>query len=421
MAKNNSGLSPEYDDLQNGNISDSGLSSDYFPDASGNNDNKDKPNNKPKDEITTTRSEEEQTVFEKYKDMAKIRDDFNTINPANFMLPTLGEMVQEDLMSEILQNYLDKENIDDLEKGILDESFYTESPFSTSLGYHPDKGVFVLNARALLEEKDCWLLNEMDGDTTKFSLDDIDDGNQPFTFTNRQKYDSFKDYFKKMFGGNKLTLRHVGLNCPELPHFTVQAVPKHNKDWQVQEMTFKELKDIAKKNKKVSYLKHPTNSEGTKIIERKDSDKVKVLKCLDNKGRTIYKEIRDDRKSKPATTNSNYDYHTIVFEDDSTAQGILDAYKCQKIVKETLGSATDILLVINASGLSLNKKVPTTNMTFNSLYYLDDTIDFMLSEWKKSFGDIPQTNYGYYPYGSDIYGRALGAIYIKEEVNGEAL
>ena len=188
MAKNNSGLSPEYDDLQNGNISDSGLSSDYFPDASGNNDNKDKPNNKPKDEITTTRSEEEQTVFEKYKDMAKIRDDFNTINPANFMLPTLGEMVQEDLMSEILQNYLDKENIDDLEKGILDESFYTESPFSTSLGYHPDKGVFVLNARALLEEKDCWLLNEMDGDTTKFSLDDIDDGNQPFTFTNRQKY-----------------------------------------------------------------------------------------------------------------------------------------------------------------------------------------------------------------------------------------
>ena len=420
MAKNNSGLSPEYDDLQNGNISDSGLSSDYFPDASGNNDNKDKPNNKPKDEITTTRSEEEQTVFEKYKDMAKIRDDFNTINPANFMLPTLGEMVQEDLMSEILQNYLDKENIDDLEKGILDESFYTESPFSTSLGYHPDKGVFVLNARALLEERDCWLLNEMDGDTTKFSLDDIDDGNQPFTFTNRQKYDSFKDYFKKMFGGNKLTLRHVGLNCPELPHFAVQAVPKHNKDWQVQEMTFKELKDIAKKNKKVSYLKHPTNSEGTKIIERKDSDKVKVLKCLDNKGRTIYKEIRDDRKSKPATTNSNYDYHTIVFEDDSTAQGILDAYKCQKIVKETLGSATDILLIINANGLSLNKKVPTTNMTFNSLYYLDDTIDFMLSEWKKSFGDIPQTNYGYYPYGSDIYGRALGAIYIKEEVNGES-
>lgn len=415
-SKNNSGLSPEYDDLQNGNINDSGLSEDYYNKS----ESSDKSTTDSTDEITTTRNDEEQAVVEKYRDMAKIRDDFNTINPANFMLPTIGEMVQEDLMSEILQGFIDKGNIDDLEKGILDESFYTETPFSTSLGYHPDKGVFVLNARALLEEKDCWLLNEMDGDTTKFSLDDIDDGNQPFVFTNRQKYNSFKDYFKKLFGGNKLTLRHVGLNCPELPHFSVQAVPKHNKDWQIQEMTFKELKDIAKKNKKVTYLKHPTNSNRTKIVERKDTDKVKVLKCLDEKGRTIYKEIRDDIKSKPVTSNSNYEYHTIVFEDDSTAQGILDAYKCQDMVKETLGSATDILLVINANGLSLNKKSATTNMTFNSIYYLDDTIDFMLSEWKKSFGDIPQTNYSYHPYGSDIYGRALGAIYIKEEIKGES-
>ena len=370
--------------------------------------------------ITTTRTEEEQEVLDKFKAMAQIRDDFNTINPSNFMLPTMGEMVQEDLMSEILQGFIDKGNIDDLEKGILDESFYTETPFSTSLGYHPDKGAFVLSARSLLEGPNCWTLNEMDGDTTVFSLDDIDDGNQPFVFTNRQKYNSFKDYFKKLFGGNKLTLRHVGLNCPELPHFGVQAVPKNNPDWQVvEEMTFKELKDLAKKNKKVSYLKHPTNSNNTKIVPRKDSSKVKVLKCLDEKGRTIYKEIIDDKKIEFATSNSNYEYHTIVFEDDSTAKGIIDAYNCQKMVKEALSSATDILLVINANGLSLNKKTANTNMTFNSIYYLDDTIDFMLSEWKKSFGDIPQTNYSYYPYGSDVHGRCLGAIYIKEEIKGE--
>ena len=92
-------------------------------------------------------------VLDKYKDIAKIRDDFYTINPANFMLPTMGEMVQEDLMAEILQDYMNGKDVEDIEKGVLDESFYTETPFSISLGYHPDEGVFVLNARALSEKE----------------------------------------------------------------------------------------------------------------------------------------------------------------------------------------------------------------------------------------------------------------------------
>lgn len=92
------------------------------------------------------------SFLRKYKDMANLRDDFNTINVDNFLLPSMGEMVQEDLMSEILQNFMEDENVEDIEKGILDESFYTETPFSTSLGYHPQESVFVLNAKALYED-----------------------------------------------------------------------------------------------------------------------------------------------------------------------------------------------------------------------------------------------------------------------------
>lgn len=72
------------------------------------------------------------------------------------------------------------------------------------------------------------MLNKIDGDTTYYNIDDIDDGNQPFTFTNRMQYNSFKDYYKKMNGSEKLTIRHIGLNTPELPHFEVQAVPKNS-------------------------------------------------------------------------------------------------------------------------------------------------------------------------------------------------
>ncbi|MEG1494754.1 MAG: hypothetical protein RR406_00420 [Bacilli bacterium] len=167
------------------------------------------------------------TVLDKYKDMAELRDDFNSINPANFLLPTMGEMVQEDLMAEILQDYANGDkDLGDKEQNILDESFYTETPFSTALGYHPEYSAFVLNAKALLEKENCWELNMMDGDTTQYAINDIDDGNQPFTFTNKQYYKNFKDYFKAIGGKDTdLTVRHIGLNTPELPHFEIQAVP----------------------------------------------------------------------------------------------------------------------------------------------------------------------------------------------------
>lgn len=87
--------------------------------------------------------------LKKLKDMANLRDDFNAINVNNFILPTMGEMVQEDLMSEILQGFMDDEEYQDQEQGILDENYFTETPFSTELGYHPQENVFILKARKL--------------------------------------------------------------------------------------------------------------------------------------------------------------------------------------------------------------------------------------------------------------------------------
>ena len=47
------------------------------------------------------------SLLKKYKDMANTRSDWNNINVNNFMLPNMGEMVQEDLMSDLLKQFLD--------------------------------------------------------------------------------------------------------------------------------------------------------------------------------------------------------------------------------------------------------------------------------------------------------------------------
>ena len=41
-------------------------------------------------------------ILKKYKHMANTRSDYNTINNITFMLPTMGEMVEEDSMIAIM-------------------------------------------------------------------------------------------------------------------------------------------------------------------------------------------------------------------------------------------------------------------------------------------------------------------------------
>lgn len=100
------------------------------------------------------------SLKDKLIEMAENKDDFNQISNSNFMLPDMGEMVQEDLMSEILQQYangdLDQEYISE-EKSVLDASFYTETPFTLTPGYYSNEGAFILKVKT-------WGLNEFDKD-----------------------------------------------------------------------------------------------------------------------------------------------------------------------------------------------------------------------------------------------------------------
>ena len=62
---------------------------------------------------------------EKYISMANNRSDFNTVNPKKFLTPDMDEMMQEDLMSEIYQQYVDKNTDGEYsDKEILDSYFY---------------------------------------------------------------------------------------------------------------------------------------------------------------------------------------------------------------------------------------------------------------------------------------------------------
>ena len=82
-------------------------------------------------------------LLEKYKQLAENREDY--IDPSNFILPDMNEMVAEDLMSEIYQQYEDGDIDKDYEsKEIINKAFYYEKPYTTAPGYYAEDGVFLL-------------------------------------------------------------------------------------------------------------------------------------------------------------------------------------------------------------------------------------------------------------------------------------
>lgn len=359
-------------------------------------------------------------ILKKYKDMANTRSDFNTINMRHFMLPTMGEMIQEDLMSDLLQQFVDNDANNDFEnQDRLDAAYYMEQPFSTQPGYHPVEAAFVLKTKNLANANNpnTWDLNHYDGDTTAYLIDDIDDGGDSFTFNDGKTYKSFKDYYKKMGGSSSLTVRHAGIDAPEIPHYEIQAVPKHSEFYNIKEVTYKQLREMVNKNTKVYYVKHPVNDNKTEVISRKDTDKIKLLRVVDE-GKEYYYEIINEVKNMP-DANSNYNYYKILGkEDESTFSTVLDGYKAQQQIRDMIASSSEILLVVDANQLSVDK-MNKNNKTFNSIYYMTDAIEYLLQEWKKSYRDLPETNYSYAPYGMDKYSRSMGVVYIKSELSGK--
>lgn len=112
-----------------------------------------------------------------------------------------------------------------------------------------------------------------------------------------------------------------------------------------------------------------------------------------------------------------YKYFIVMGQkDESTSNTIKDAYKAQEAARKVLEKSEEIVLVLNANGIKASKtNSDNDDRTFNSIYYLKDTVDFMIKEWDMYYGDLPITNYNYIPYGMDNYKRSLGVVYVKYE------
>ena len=199
-------------------------------------------------------------VMKKYRDMANTRGDYSMIDPGCFATPTMGEMLEEDLMYSIYKKIESEVTGDPTEQAILNRAFYSEAPISTELGYHPDHDVFILKFSEISQSVLDWQLNAIDGDTVNIDTVKINDGKAGFT-KNGVSYNSFLDYCRQFGTGSSIGIRYAGVDTPEIPHLATQYVS----DDAIIQLTYKDIRTNTDKYKEYRYLKYPITKNGKDV------------------------------------------------------------------------------------------------------------------------------------------------------------
>ena len=375
-------------------------------------------------------------VMKKYRDMANTRGDYSMIDPACFATPTMGEMLEEDLMYSIYKKIEEEVSGDPSEQAILNRAFYSEAPISTELGYHPEHDVFIVKFSEISQSVIDYQLNAIDGDTISISTSRIDDGNTAFTKGGMQ-YNSFLDYCSKFTGsesGSSIDIRYAGVDTPEIPHLSTQYVS----DDAIIKLTYKDVRTNADKHKEYRYLKYPITKNGKDVVKVWDADldemstwkartrkdnEVMYFIATYNKDtkKTIYNEIVDNFTPSQLPIKDDLKPKAIVTGDESSLNTVVGGYRAKRLNKEKLEKVQDkeFYLMINAGGIEPRKTTKKEKIEFNNWWYLGDNIETLVEQWKKDIDDIGLSGIGYNAYGMDTYGRFLGTIYIKEKVRDE--
>ena len=343
----------------------------------------------------------------KYKAMVETRKKYNEDDiDITKGLPSLDEMFTDDLAYEFYKDLVGNGKTQGSDEDALDAVFYTQDPPS-KLGYNPD-GTFTLEYTGQLTNSDIENkknLNKVDGDTFIFDAGQLNDGGEPFTMENGLSYDSFNDYcVKNGLDSSDLSVRGVGVQCQEIPHYTVQAMKKSD----IVSMTLGEAK-----KKGALYQKYKDDGSS-----RSNDDVADFYKS----GNTYTEIIKDYDvpNSDSGNLSSDYEYKVVITKDDSTAEGIVDGYKAQEELANLLARSSKIRLKLDMNSTVAQKTKGKYKTYYNHWWHVFDAVDAMIDQWHDAINnDIPLNRLSFGPFGVDNYGRFMGEIYCLVNENGK--
>ena len=347
-------------------------------------------------DTSTKNSDRGEALIKKYKAMAELRRDYEDIDIKD-CIPTLEEMIQDDLMYEILESAANGET----EEEVLSTAFYTEPLPVNTLGYDPEKNVFMLKINDLnISEADI-ALNRIDGDTFKVPISSLLGQLEPFTL-NGTEYESFKDYCNKTgLGTDSIKVRLIGVDCPEIPHYEVQ--PMKEKD--IVTMTLEEAKQKGAIVQNFDY-------SGTAAFDRDPDEKIKLYQVKSGSGGNAYYEIVGSGSSYVPSSErvSGYTYNKIVIKDESRKDSLVAGYNAQQNLINQLNNG-GIYVMLDANGVTAEKTTSKYKLRYDHWWSVGNAVGDMIDQWNEYSAETGISRLTFKPYGTDAHGRFIGAAY----------
>jgi hypothetical protein len=348
-----------------------------------------------------------------------------SIDEKNFLTPDMGDYIKDDNMTLSYLREMGAKlgpNVDP-----YDVKFYTGPPFSETLGYHEEANAFVIKATPVVLSKDASKaeradkINQFDGDTMYFDVYSIIDKIDSPTFKiGDVDYKNFQDYVEKnnSVKSGQFGLRLLGLNTPEVPHYTV--IPDiYNQYDKLETRTYGEAKgNLSVYNFDRTASRKDGDATVIKFIKLNDSENV-YNEVID----TNYRDSEIKKLIKEDKLNPNEDHETMrwlkILTKDESIMGDKayadDAIKAKDIMKDLLKNNEEMIIVVDAQGLTKASGSSNPDERYPNPYtsdsYMSDTIRAF---WSAVLPKESSLSLGYNAYGQDAYQRFLGAIYVKK-------
>jgi hypothetical protein len=357
-----------------------------------------------------------------------------------------------------MSEYLDNDMIIDIAKKMLDGKdggqYFLENPFSEQLGYHEAENVFVISSSKV---------TVTDGDTVGTKYDYMEDGGRPFIFAgDGLEYPTVKNFLYNTMGlsttVDKLGIRILGVNAPEIPHCRVTYVPAepkiiyakfgdlmsntnittyNNPDDKIFSDTagtiLNKYKTLDRANFSFVYFDYtPIIDKKTGVVDleyanvRKDDKYVTFLVINSGDKEVYYEIIEKDVELDETYDNGNkipLPIYAICFLDEPADGKDRDqdyhkqSLDAKAMLEDMIKGATAMLFVLDGTTFKQQKDAVPEEYRGDAIRMSDDpsfALEYLYNQATNTQGKA-YTRLGYDYFGQDFNRRGLGAMYIKSD------
>lgn len=280
-------------------------------------------------------------------------------------------------------------------------SFYFEEPPVTQLGDYPEKGVIFFKAKVDLTDSDREM-GYFDADTIPYLVDTVDAGNPDAT---KKIIGAFEQAKRDLGikGTSTNSVRLVGIDAPEVPHWSTAGLTKKEFQDTYEKLTYGEVKDYPSRY----VVRRSTNRSDDEVIHffREDKDE------------NVYQEVLLPKGYSGMDKNDKIEVTYLSKSEETEPKKIYAGAMLQRKIQDVIRAAgNEIYVMADGTSLGYTSAVyPTRYGTAVDSYDKAPTL-----EWFKymhtQIEDYNKYKYsGYSEWGQDKYGRWLGAVYIKFE------